>query len=187
VAVFERFTDAARQAVMHAQEESRELGHPFIGAGHLLLGVARTDPSLLGVNERRLRAAVVAAVGSSMKLVEGYIPFTDEAKTAIEHALGVALARGDRDIGPTQLLLALLEQPPMRDLVRTAGGDPDAVVGRLTPAAAPPQHDGAALAARADARLLLDVALHDGEVAAWLREHGIDEAAIRSRFGSMDL
>jgi ATP-dependent Clp protease ATP-binding subunit ClpC len=187
VAVFERFTERARQAVIDAQWEAREHGHPFIGAEHLLLGVARTDPELLGVDQSRLRAAVVETVGSSMKLVEGRIPFTGEAKSAIEHALGVALARGDRHIGPTQLLLALLEQPRIRDLVRTAGGDPEAVVTQLAPAGAPREHDSRSHAARADARLLLDVALHDGEVAGWLREHGIDEAAIRARFGAMDL
>ena len=64
MAVFERFTDAARQAVIHAQWEAREAGHPFIGAEHLMLGVARTDPTLLGVDEGRLRAVVVAKVGS---------------------------------------------------------------------------------------------------------------------------
>jgi len=185
--VFERFTHAARDAVTDAQEEARELGHPFIGAEHLLLGVARTDPTLLGVDERRLRAAVVESVGSSMKLVAGWIPFTDEAKTAIEHALGVALARGDRHIGPTQLLLALLEQPRMRDLVRATGGDPDDALGRLAPADPPAQHGGALLSARADAQLLLDVVLRGGEVAAWLHERGIDEAAIRAHFGAMDL
>jgi ATP-dependent Clp protease ATP-binding subunit ClpA len=185
--VFERFTDAARQAVIRAQAEARELGHPFIGADHLLLGVARVDPELLAVDEARLRAAVVEKAGSSMKLVEGWIPFTDDAKSAIEHALGVALARGDRHIGPTQLLIALLEQPTMRDLVRAARGDPDEVVARLGLAAPPPQHDSALLSARADARLLLDVVLRGSEVAAWLGEHGIDEAAIRARFGAMDL
>ena len=187
MAVFERFTDAARMAVIRGQEEARELGHPFIGTDHLLLGVARTDPELLGVDVALLRAAVVETLGSSMKLVEGSIPFTDGAKSAIEHALGVALARGDRHIGPTQLLLALLEQEPMRALVRAAGSDPDAVVGRLAPAAPPADQGSQSLASRADARLLLDVALHDGEVAAWLREHGVDEAAIRARFGAMDL
>jgi ATP-dependent Clp protease ATP-binding subunit ClpA len=185
--VFERFTDAARQVVIDAQWEARELGHPFIGTEHLMLGVARTDPGLLGVDVARVRAAVVEAVGSSMKMVEGKIPFTGAAKSAIEHALGVALARGDRHIEPTSLLLALLEQPPMRDLVRASGGDPDAVLTRLAPAAPPEQHDNALLSARADARLLLDVTLRDGEVAAWLREHGIDEAAIRAHFGAVDL
>jgi ATP-dependent Clp protease ATP-binding subunit ClpA len=184
--VFERFTGKAREALMLAQEESRELGHPFIGAEHLLLGVARVDGELLGVDTGRLRAAVVETVGSSMRLVEGYIPFTDGAKTVIEHALAVALARGDRHIGPTQLLLALLEQPAMRDLVRAARGDPDEVVARLAPADPAPPHDNGLLSARADARLLLDVILRDGEVAAWLREHGIDDASVRARFGAMD-
>jgi ATP-dependent Clp protease ATP-binding subunit ClpC len=181
--VFERFTEAARQAVIHAQWEARELGHPFIGTEHLLLGVARTDPTLLGIDERRLRAAVVESVGSSMKIVEGRIPFTGEAKSAIEHALGVALARGDRHIEPAHLLLALLEQPPMRDLVRTAGGDPDAIVAGLARADAPAGGDDELPEDRADAELLLRIARRDGAVAAWLVERGIDEAAIRERFG----
>ncbi len=40
---------------------------------------------------------------------------------------------------------------------------------------------------RADARLLLAIALRDQKVAAWLRERGIDEAAIRRDFGALDL
>jgi ATP-dependent Clp protease ATP-binding subunit ClpC len=183
VAVFERFTDSARQAVMYAQEESRELGHPFIGAEHLLLGVARTDSDVLGVSEARLRAAVVESVGSSMKLVQGFIPFTDEAKSAIEHALGVALARGDRHIGPTQLLLALLERQAIQDLVRACGVAPEEVVARLAPADRPPTGDDELPEDRADAELLLRIARRGGAVAAWLGERGIDDAAIRERFG----
>ena len=38
-----------------------------------------------------------------------------------------------------------------------------------------------------DARLLLAIALRDQKVAAWLRERGIDEAAIRREFGALDL
>src|SRR3974390_1472298 len=35
--VFERFTERARHALVLAQDESRELGHAYIGTEHLLL------------------------------------------------------------------------------------------------------------------------------------------------------
>ncbi len=183
MAVFERFTEAARQCVVRAQEEARELGHQSIGSEHLVLGVARVEPELLGVEPAKLRAAVVAALGSSMKLVEEWIPFTPEAKSAIEHALGVAIARHDRHIGPTQLLLALLEQTPVQALVRAGGVAPDEVLARLAPADAPAAGDHELPEDRADAELLLRIAGRGGAVAAWLHERGIDEAAIRGRFG----
>jgi ATP-dependent Clp protease ATP-binding subunit ClpA len=185
--VFERFTDRGRRAVIYAQEEARDLGHPFIGAEHLLLGVARTDPSLLGVDEARLRSLVVETLGASLKLVEGWIPFTPEAKSAIEHALAVALARHDRHIGPTQLLLALLEQDGIRAIAHDAGAAPAEVMARLGPSADPPPAEDGRFTDLGDARLLLEMVLRGGRVAEWLREQGVDEEAIRTRFGAMDL
>jgi len=41
--MFERFTDQARDVVVHAREECRQLGHDHIGTEHLLL--ALLDPS----------------------------------------------------------------------------------------------------------------------------------------------
>jgi hypothetical protein len=40
---------------------------------------------------------------------------------------------------------------------------------------------------RADARLLLVLALRDRRIAEWLRKRGVDEAAIRAEFGELDL
>ncbi len=37
--MFERFTDEAREVVVHAQEEARRLRHPYIGTEHLLLAL----------------------------------------------------------------------------------------------------------------------------------------------------
>jgi len=36
--VFERFTERARQAIVYAQDEARDLKHNYIGTEHLLLG-----------------------------------------------------------------------------------------------------------------------------------------------------
>ena len=49
--MFERFTPRARRTVVAAQEESRTLGHNFIGTEHLLLGLL-TEPE--GVGARAL-------------------------------------------------------------------------------------------------------------------------------------
>ncbi len=63
--MFERFTDAARNAVVSAQEYARTFGHPEIGAGHVLLGAVEDDQQVagrvldqLGVDRRRLIRSV---------------------------------------------------------------------------------------------------------------------------------
>ena len=47
--MFERFTPAARQVVVRAQEEAHTLGHPWLGTEHLLLGVL-AQPRAPGVS-----------------------------------------------------------------------------------------------------------------------------------------
>jgi ATP-dependent Clp protease ATP-binding subunit ClpA len=61
--MFERFTRAARDVVVCAQEEATSLGHGGIGTEHLLLGVAAGDGGVLaplGVDHAALRATVAA-------------------------------------------------------------------------------------------------------------------------------
>ena len=41
--MFERFTDGARQVVVQAQSQARQLGHGFIGCEHLLLALVSLD------------------------------------------------------------------------------------------------------------------------------------------------
>lgn len=69
--MFERFTKAARQAVVEAQEEARRLGHDQITPEHVLLGVLAADGDglaarvlrELGVDRERV-AAEIAVLGS---------------------------------------------------------------------------------------------------------------------------
>ena len=44
--MFERFTDQARRVVVVAQEESRKLGHDYIGTEHILLGILGAGESV---------------------------------------------------------------------------------------------------------------------------------------------
>jgi ATP-dependent Clp protease ATP-binding subunit ClpA len=59
--VFERFTKQARQVVVLAQEEARQLRHNWIGTEHLLLGLLRDDDGVVrqALQQRGLQAAAV--------------------------------------------------------------------------------------------------------------------------------
>ena len=64
--MFERFTDQARRVVVVAQEESRKLGHNYIGTEHILLGlihegegVAAQVLTRLGADLNRTRQQVI--------------------------------------------------------------------------------------------------------------------------------
>jgi ATP-dependent Clp protease ATP-binding subunit ClpA len=75
--MFERFTDRAREAVVHAQGEARLLRHNYIGTEHLLLGILRERTSVgarvldrLGIDLETVRADIVRIVGEGPS--EGY-------------------------------------------------------------------------------------------------------------------
>ncbi|ARZ67016.1 hypothetical protein SMD11_1355 [Streptomyces albireticuli] len=74
--MFERFTLNARMTIIRAQQEARELGHPWIGSEHLMLGlVAEKEAPLLalarlGVTYEAYRPAVLAAADGGLGLAE---------------------------------------------------------------------------------------------------------------------
>jgi ATP-dependent Clp protease ATP-binding subunit ClpA len=68
--MFERFTGDAREVVVTAQEEARELGHDFIGTEHVLLGLLAHQDSPVaaalrdsGVDAEFVRGELVRRVG----------------------------------------------------------------------------------------------------------------------------
>jgi len=112
--MFERFTDRARGVVVHAREESRLLGHDHIGTEHLLLGLVRESGGMAGqalasvgisLEAVRTRVAEVRGRGNRQS---GHIPFTSQAKRAIELSLREALQLHDDHIGTEHILLGIL-------------------------------------------------------------------------------
>jgi len=114
--VFERFSNAARQAVVHAEEEARGLGHSHIGTEHLLLGI------LAGGEDSAARALAAAGAtldGSRDKVAEavsaegpgkvGDLQFTDRAKRTLERASRLSLRRHDEQVETEHVLLSLLD------------------------------------------------------------------------------
>ncbi|MEN3283446.1 MAG: ATP-dependent Clp protease ATP-binding subunit ClpC [Solirubrobacteraceae bacterium] len=216
--MFERFSHAARQVIIHAQEEARGLGHAHIGAEHILLGVVRVETAILPAGLDDIRARIGKRSGGWL----GQIPFTPGAKGTLERAAREATALGHDHIAPAHLLLGLSEEP---EAVLAAGATSQriraAAMRRLASSSplvppqsrpiSPPLPDSpgharrdldAAIAAgdpvpvalgrdligdlgnpRTDARVLLAMLAKGGRSAALLREHGLDEAAVRGRLG----
>jgi len=113
--VFERFTNAARKAVVLAQEWAAEQRHAGITTADMLVGVAEADGGSgaaaladLGVDADRLRRSVLAVQPAGSEPSVERLPFTPGAKKALEFSLREALRLGGRDIDSGHLLLGLL-------------------------------------------------------------------------------
>ena len=115
--MFERFTEKAIKVVMLAQEESRRLGHNFVGTEQILLGlvgegagVATKVLKSMGVNLKDARMEVEKIIGRGSGFVAVEIPFTPRAKRVLEMAIEEARDLGHSYIGTEHILLALIEE-----------------------------------------------------------------------------
>ena len=115
--MFERFTERARQVVVHAQEEARTLKHNYIGTEHLLLGLLREEEGLaakvlesLGITIDEARAQIARMIGHGDEEARGQVPFTPRAKKVLELALREAMALGHNYIGTEHILLGLVRE-----------------------------------------------------------------------------
>ncbi|WP_067974448.1 Clp protease N-terminal domain-containing protein [Nocardiopsis trehalosi] len=125
--MFERFAADARRAATGAQQEARRLHHPRIGPEHLLLALLAED----GDGGRTLRAhgaapeALRAAVARTASPPAGpprprllrralprHLPFTRDARRALELSLRAAAARGHRTITSGHVLSGVLAAAP---------------------------------------------------------------------------
>ncbi len=116
-ALFERFTERARQVVVLAQDEARALKHNYIGTEHILLGLLREEEGLaarvlesLDITVEEVRAQVARIVGQGEEVTTGQIPFTPRAKKVLELALREALSLGHNYIGTEHILLGLVRE-----------------------------------------------------------------------------
>jgi ATP-dependent Clp protease ATP-binding subunit ClpC len=115
--MFERFTERARQVVVLAQEEARDLKHNYIGTEHLLLGLLREGDGVaarvlgaLEVSPEDVRGEIMRIVGEGEHEAQGQIPFTPRAKKVLELALREALSLGHNYIGTEHILLGLVRE-----------------------------------------------------------------------------
>jgi ATP-dependent Clp protease ATP-binding subunit ClpC len=114
--MFERYTESARRALFFARYEVSEHGGVALDTDHILLGLIR-DPRglfvrILGMSKvasEDIRKDVESRTASREKVPTSVeIPFTAEAKRALEFAAAEADRIGHSYIGTEHLLLGLL-------------------------------------------------------------------------------
>lgn len=114
--IFDKFTQSAKEAVAHAKELSKELGHDYIGTEHLLLG-------LLGVNgvagtvlmENKVDENKVIDLIRQLIKVEGTLAtkpnaFTMRAQNILENSKLEAQRYHSAKVGTEHILTALLKE-----------------------------------------------------------------------------
>lgn len=115
-----RFTQRARNAVMHAQEEARALNHSTIGTEHILLGLLREGEGIgakallsLAIDLDKVRQEVVRLIGDNKSFREsgeGDLPITPRVKKVFNLAFDEARIQGVNYVGTEHLLLALVRE-----------------------------------------------------------------------------
>ena len=117
--MYERFTDRARGAMKHADQEARRFNHKYIGTEHVLLGLIKEGSGVaanvlknLDVDLRMIRLEVEKFVKSGPDMVTiGKLPQTPRAKHVIEHAMEEARDLNHNYVGTEHILLGLLREP----------------------------------------------------------------------------
>jgi hypothetical protein len=114
---FGRFTTAARNVVVAAQNTAVAEGHAQIGTAHLVLGLLQDPDSAAvaavtaqDVAPDAVEAAVRAGLPGRAEDPPALVPFDGAAKKALELTFREALRLEAAEIGPEHLLLALLEE-----------------------------------------------------------------------------
>jgi ATP-dependent Clp protease ATP-binding subunit ClpC len=115
--MFERFTEKAIKVIMLTQEESRRLGHNFVGNEQILIGLIREETGIaakvlrsMGVTLEDARIEVEKIIGRGAGFVSIEIPFTPEAKRALEFAQSESEEMEHNYIGTEHLLLGLISE-----------------------------------------------------------------------------
>jgi ATP-dependent Clp protease ATP-binding subunit ClpC len=200
--MIERLTPRAREVLAIAQAEAHLMQHGHIGTEHLLVGLARGDEEAaamlhrFGLSGDKARAEVVQLVGMGDHAGGSGLPFTPAAKDALEQSIVEAMQLGDEYADSAHLLLAMLRQPDAvaRRMLVSAGAAPRDVRNELIERMShrePDERPGVLDetpkfrlgSPRADGEVLLEILARNGAVAAWLRERGVDEAAVRRMLG----
>ena len=153
---FARFTKRAREVVVLAQEEARQMSHAYIGTEHILLGLLRAHDGLaarvlesLGVELETTRGEILRIIGEGPPEgvprrgrrrsrecrggTAGPVPFTPRAKKVLELALREARALGHNYIGTEHVLLALVAEGEgvAAEILDGLGADGEKIRGEL--------------------------------------------------------
>jgi hypothetical protein len=136
----QRFTAAARQVVILAQEEARDLRHDYIGSEHMLLGLLREESGVaaatlrsVGITLDQVRAKVAEMNPPLTVAPDGHLPFATGARVALEAAMTESANLRHNYIGTEHVLLGVLKEDNMaRDVLRDLNMDVDHLIEEVS-------------------------------------------------------
>jgi ATP-dependent Clp protease ATP-binding subunit ClpA len=183
--MFERFTAQARQVVIQAHQEARQLRHRHIGTEHLLLALFEGDCAPLlgaaGMTHDRALADIRRLAGS------GSGALSDGDAAALE-SIGIDLdavrAKVEEAFGPGAWEMSELEQPEPRRFLRRRSGGRVPFTGRAKKVLELSLREAIALKQNfiAPEHILLGLLRENGGLAAKvLADAGIDFAQLRQQ------
>ena len=135
-----KFTQKAQNTLKNAAKEAGDLGHPYIGSEHILLGlcgekesIAARILSLRGISHSSVRASIVQITGEGEKCEPTGADMTPESKRIIEESGKLAKKRGCTYIGTEHILGAVLttEGCMALKLIEAAGISPSLLINDL--------------------------------------------------------
>jgi ATP-dependent Clp protease ATP-binding subunit ClpA len=194
--MFELFTDEARDAVMGAQIEARELAHDHVGAEHLLLGLLRLPV------ERDSRAVALEPAGLGPRVLAELGITADQVRAELQATMqGGGPALTDEDAEALRSIGIDVNEIRRRVEETFGPGALDVPAGARRQSAGAPAEIGQGFTARArkvmetaviqsirrghrhigSEHLLLAVAASDGPCADILRSLGTAPSTVRAR------
>ncbi len=140
--MFEKFTEKAIQVIVCAQEETRAMGHNFVGTEQILLGLIKEGTGVgarmlraWGVDLNQSRIEVEKLIGRGSGFTDVEIPFTAGATRLLHLSWDEAKKVGHSYIGTEHLLLGLItgEEGVALRVLRTLSVDLDKLRSELAP------------------------------------------------------
>src|SRR3954464_5195996 len=116
--MFERYTEDARRVIFFGRYEASHFGSPYIEAEHLLLGLVREQPKLVGnlvpalPNYRELQTEIAAqrSIGREEISTSVDLPLSNGGKRILAYAAEEAERLSDLHIRSQHLLLGIIRE-----------------------------------------------------------------------------
>jgi ATP-dependent Clp protease ATP-binding subunit ClpC len=116
--MFDNFTERAAKVFIEAQNEAKEMGHPYVGTEHILLGLLKVEGKYLGIifkdfniNYNKMKSEITNVVGTNANQgIIGSPQPTPRAKRIIELAYDESELMGSSRIDAEHLLLGICRE-----------------------------------------------------------------------------
>ena len=113
--MYSSFTEEAREILIGAKREMKDLNHPYVGSEHLLLSILKSDEDIRkklakhGITYDNFKNEIVKIIGKGTKKSTCFL-YTPLLKRVMENALYDARENNDGEVTTEHLFFSLLEE-----------------------------------------------------------------------------